>query len=446
MSTDQEIKDLVAKLSPTDAEPASIEGLIESSPTLCSDLTPFLFDPVHHNAAQDLLTSILGQKPSLLSTAASSILNHILKLTPSDTFHISDSILKLIVNQMHNSTVSIATKSTHALQTLCAVRPPLVETILQLLQPIPTDSTIMIRYYTLITQIIPQIDMIEHADLFKPFMDGIKDDNDPLLQMSLLEILEGTRDELIHDWDGLDPVLLSMAGAGANGSGSLHPFCAGAALRLLAKGNVPAEKFHEVLIAFGRNMKGELEKIGFIDGMTTFCQKEQHLKMVLKEEELLSEWLSLRMGQSKLKVVVMNSVAKVLQSHVVSDELCLDLYRAIGEVNDVGGGANSTEVIMGYVKTQIVELRLGAYELLTAVAGTKKGSHLLMRYGGFFEFLCNRNLEVVKEGKELKFSLVQAVLNSEVKGLLADDAVKVLQQVVDGGPYHVTNTRDPMLL
>eukprot|EP01083_Nonionella_stella_P205085 747173_1 len=199
-------------------------------------------------------------------------------------------------------------------------------------------------------------------------------------------------------------------------------------------------------------MSGEVEKIGFVDGISTYicCQKNNAnasnaLKAVLGDRELLEEWLHLRMGQSKLKVVVMNSISKVLLSNLVQNSegqsLCMSLYQSIGDINDVGAGHSTTEIIMEYVKSQLVELRLGVYELLTAVAKNDKGAHELMRYGGFFEFLCNRNLEIVKEGKELKFDLVKAIVHSEVIGLLASEVVEKLEQVIEDGPYYVKDNR-----
>lgn len=486
MSEQGDLKELVAKFSPL----INVESLetIFTSPfdTLFSELTPLLFDPTHHHAAHHLLITFLKSNSNHETQTktqtrsmkvASYILSYTQKLQPSDTFVTSDAILQLFVSQLHSPVVSLATQSSQALETLCAIRPPVIERLLKsqqhghghghehehgILHPIPVeDSTIMIRYYTLIAKIIPPSDLSRHFDnynsdgidtgmhLFQPFLNGLRDDNDPLLQLSLLEVLEQAGEELIRNdaWDGtdLDIILQSMTG-NSNGSGastSLHPFDAGAALRILALRESSPEKFYGMVQNFSREMSGEVEKIGFVDGLTTFCRTDEGLAILLSkqsdnENELLSEWLSFRRGgQSKLKAVVMNSVAQVLKRDTLSHDLRLNLFKAIGIVNDVGGGRDSVEMIMKYVKSQIVELRFGAYELLTAVAGVETGANLLMRYGGFFEFCCNRNLEVVKEGKELKFGLVEAVHGSDIKGLLSDEVVKVLEQVIADGPYYV---------
>lgn len=313
-------------------------------------------------------------------------------------------------------------------------------------------------------------------------MKGISSDEDPLMQMSLLELLEQhcTRNPTSSDecsflllWMNsnhlLNKVLLHMVGF--PNLKEMHPFCAGAALRLLgmmmatstSDNDVVMEgaedmnkSFVDILIHYGRLMNGEVEKIGYIDGMTTWISSCENLKLVMENDELMEEWLSLRRGSSKLKAVVINSVAKVLLSDLVadgddeektSDDLKMKLYKSIGTVNDVGSNHDSTEIIMTYVKGQVGELRFAAYDLLTAVANLNKakGAHVLMNFGGFYEFLINRNQETVKEGKELKFALVKAIWDSEVKGLLADNIVKVIAKVVSDGPYFVARVRDVAL-
>ncbi len=490
-SDEKEIHDFLIKLSPEDS--SSLDDLLASSTgstelKLFTSLTPLLFQPDQCTIAQSILTGILQKKPSLLSVASSCIHGHITKLSPEDTFVVPTPLLQIIVKQLSQNGANIATKATEALQHLCDIRPPLLVNLLSLLLPIPEDSTVMIRYYTLMLQIVPHIHNIHFGDfdmdttlsLWKPFIDGMGDENDPLLQMSLLEVLEvSNRDDLLRDWKELDPILYNMVGVNVkvktsidadmdvdmdgesnniiiiDVNGPLHPFCAGAALRILAKRhiNTPSpDTFVQILQSFSEKMSGEVEKIGFLDGISTYCQeKDEHLKSILDCERLLEEWLNLRRGQTKLKVVIINTVANVISSAQIdhdTDELCMRLYESIGTVNDVGSmNHTTTEMIMEYAKSQIVEMRFGAYELLRALAAhTKRGAHVLMRYGGFFEFLCNRSLEDVKEGKELKYDLVKAVWDSDVRGLLASDIVKVLEQVIEDGPYYVVkDARDVAL-
>ncbi len=467
--TEHDISELVKHFSSA-INVDSVETII-SSDALLTELTPLLFDANHHQAAYDLLLLILQSKPKKSETVASSILSYIQSLQLSDDFLLSDALLKLLASQLHSPVVSLATQSSHALQRLCHIRPPTIDRLVKqdgILLPIPDakDSTVMIRYYTLIANMLSsQKDLTSYINgngadnvkgsLFHNLLKGLENDSDPLLQLSLLEVLEQADPLFLQNeaWDGtsLDFVLNSMTGNGK--SKELHPFGAGAALRLLAlrKGTSSTEQFYALLENFAKNMSGEIEKIGFIDGLATFCTNDESLNLILTKYNegsglLLDEWLNLRGGQSKLKAVVLNSVAQVLKRQTLSHDLRLGLFKTIGAVNDVGSGADSIEVVMTYVKSKVVELRFGAYELLTAVAGVKLGSHTLMRYGGFYEFCCNRNSEVVKEGKELKFGLVKALVRSDVKGLLSDEVVSRLEQVVKDGPYYVEgNKRDVAL-
>ena len=48
----------------------------------------------------------------------------------------------------------------------------------------------------------------------------------------------------------------------------------------------------------------------------------------------------------------------------------------------------------------------------------------------------NRDLEKVKEGREAKYAVVQAVLASPVSGLLAEEIVRQLEQYVAQGPHY----------
>jgi hypothetical protein len=48
-----------------------------------------------------------------------------------------------------------------------------------------------------------------------------------------------------------------------------------------------------------------------------------------------------------------------------------------------------------------------------------------------------REAEKIKEGREAKYSVVDTILKGEVKGLLADDIVRKLDQYLKEGPHYV---------
>lgn len=520
----QEVQELLTFFDTASPQPIlSVDTLLQnfsatSSPkSIFDSIVPHIFhkDPKHQEAAETLFVGIISHKPLWLLDAATAMRSYARSLVENGLdskqacIIIYPSTLKLMIDQLSHSNVSIADVFATVVETLCLFQPDLTGTVLDLLCPIPVnDATLMIRYYTLCFKIIPTASAAatNHPLLMKPFLSALQNDQDPLLQISLLEILQQIGDwrddDFLENWyePELDRALLKMVGQNVQviqqqgekarvqiqygGDGGLDPFCSGAALRLLAMRHQHLDQndYVQVLMYFGRNMNGEVEKIGFVDGITTFCcchvvvrndhkkdalslsssasvatttttttsineggnvaAEPSNLDLVLQNQELLNDWLTLRMGQSKLKAVVMNSVARVLQVKELLHSSRLELYEMIGKVNDVGGGEDTTQIVMQHAKGQVVELRLAAYEILTAVAKVHMGAHVLMKFGGFFEFLCNRNLEIVKEGKELKYGLVKAVWNSEVKGLLADDIARALEQVVLDGPFYVKQVRD----
>jgi len=70
---------------------------------------------------------------------------------------------------------------------------------------------------------------------------------------------------------------------------------------------------------------------------------------------------------------------------------------------------------------------------------------VLLSQPGFFELLLNRENERTMEGKEGKYAVVQAIMNSPAKGLLADEIVMKLQKVLNEGPHYVAPIRPELM-
>lgn len=423
-----------------------------------SILVPQLFNPTfHHVASQYLLDTVIGTTPS--ATTIQDLTNmldtFILSLTSNHVFAVSGIVLGLMLQQLVNPTnVTMATRVSNALVHLCSIRLEVSKDIILALQQvaIPTDAIVFVRYYTFLCQIVVQDWDVKVEALFEPFFKALQNDNDPLLQMNLLDIIDTyVKSDAILISMHLEPILLKMIGCSSSSDQwdmDTHPFCAGQALTLLSRyddSHLNTEVFVKVLVSFGRKLSGEIEKIGFIDGITTFASTDKRLQAVMDNQEVMEEWLNVRSGQTKLKVVVMTSVARVLGQRALSDDLLVRLYNSLGKWNDLGSGDDTTQMIMGYAKSQIVEIRIAAYDLLRAFARTHKGAHVLVKYGGFIEFLCNYNAEIVKEGKEMKYELVKAVFDSDVKGLLDYKVVKMLEEVIANGAYYYKPVRNVML-
>jgi len=325
-------------------------------------------------------------------------------------------------------------------------------------------------------------------------------ESDPLMVMSILDLLEKMANTLpMHGkrskWlcsDSVLDVLLSMAGGGGNGyesaaAGGTHdPILGGPALRLLSclcrlaqrdeslffGGNHREEElktetihqqhrqllvgFHRALHSFDSNLSGELERLAFIDAVSSFAASSPDaMAIVLDDPTLCEGWLSLSVAQPKLKSVILHSVANaidppkemdangdtVLPWNVPSNQIAMRLFDALGRVNDTGGDIHddATKLVLANATSPMVETRLGSYALLKAIAKRGVGAQVLLSHAGFFEFLTHReiSLETTKEGKEAKHDIVVAILESDAKGLLADDIVKKLEHIERQGPHYV---------
>lgn len=445
----------------SDLEKSLSKSIKESSShELIQVLIPHVFEHYYSNVASQYLLEVIGttQSLELIKELSQYLEAFILKLTAFDDFTVTGAILGLMLQQLVNQTdVSIATKASNALVHLCNIRSEISRDVILALKevPVPTDAIVLVRYYTFLCEIVEDWDENVQA-LFGPFQKALYNDKDPLLQMSLLDILENhVKSEKVLNSMSVDSTLMKMVGCSRNmdhhssfDQHPMHPFCSGSALRLLSRIDqsiVSEKEFVQVLISYSRQMNGEIEKIGFIDGITTFVSNDDRFNAVMEHNEILEEWLNLRTGQSKFKVVILMSIVRILDKQEISDDLRTRLYHLIGQVNNVGNEDNTTHMIMEYTKSSIIEIRLAAYDLLRAMARTKTGSHVLLRYGGFLEFLCNVNAELVKEGKERKYELVKAVSESDARGLLADNNVAKLDAVLANGPYYHKAVKNVMV-
>jgi len=321
-------------------------------------------------------------------------------------------------------------------------------------------------------------------------------EKDPLMVMSLLDLIEKMSNTLpMHakrsKWLCSGPilkVLLNMAGGGIENDGeemngeittNPDPILGGPALRLLSclcrlaqrdeslfssqeEGGSAHSRhllvgFHRALHSFiycnPRN--SELERLALVDAISSFASSSPDAMTIVLDDPVLREgWLSLSVAQSKLKAVVLQSVANaidppkevdangdcVLPWSVPSNQIAMKLFNALSVVNESGGfGDDATKLVLTNAISPFVEIRLSSYALLKAIAKRGEGAQILLSHAGFFEFLTQRetSAETTKEGREAKHDIVIAILNSDARGLLADDTVKKLEDIVRQGPHYV---------
>jgi hypothetical protein len=210
-------------------------------------------------------------------------------------------------------------------------------------------------------------------------------------------------------------------------------------------GNELLTGFHHALRNF--NASGELERLALIGAISSFASASPDaLEAILQDSEIRESWLSLSVSQPKLKSAILKSVALVIDpvpetdangdsimATVPSNESAMKLYSTLGLVNN----RDATQLVLSLAKSPFVEARLGAYALLEAVAKQEVGAQVLLSHEGFYDFLVSRESESIKEGKEAKFAIVQAIMDSPARGLLADNIVNTLDEILKQGPHYV---------
>jgi len=351
------------------------------------------------------------------------------------------------------------------------------------------------------------------------FLEMMQDTTDPLVQMSILDLLERLARETAHslnnaDDDDINPAsnattiphlriqwlfstpvvdpLLTLAGGHVE-DGEPDPILGGPALRVVASlcqvlgrqsstttttttaAETPTTSllltgFYRALTKFDDST--ELDRLATVDAISSFAMAStEALRMVVLQrlqqnhQALLCEaWLSLHVAQPKLKSAILVSMAHVLEHGYAArsnleelesrqqEEQALkkQLYGLLGRIYNSrrrGGPLqeDSTDLLISLTQSPLVEVRLGAYRVLTAVAmHLETGAQILLQNASFFELLMQGHdgkgqfmEEKTKEGREAKYRLVQAVYQSPAKGLLADAIVKQLETVLQRGPHYV---------
>jgi hypothetical protein len=406
---------------------------------------------------------------------------------------LSDETLGVIVSQLGGPDVESADNAAATLAALAKNLGPAVvvrcvesvsslwETVTKKIQNNPDQkralSTVSVRCASTVVDLVCLGDASMNAAVKAGSMDLVlglvSDGDDPLMQMSALDLLEkmattvpmhGSRAQWLFDRKVLNP-LLEMAGS----TGSPDSICGGPSLRTLsafcklAHTRTPQEAssqfglaadsellggFHRALHCFEEQSSGENDRLAFVDAVSSWSSASpQALTLVIHDPLLREGWLSLNVSQPKLKSVILYSVATcidppsqvdsssdtVMAFNVPSNQLSMRLFDCVGSVN----GRDATDVVLSAANASFAELRLGAYALLNAVAKRGMGAQVLLSHNSFYEFLVNRENESTKEGKEAKHAIVEAVLASDAKPLLANNIVSTLEKIAQQGPHYV---------
>ena len=466
----------------------------DSNPQFTADLiAPCLFlgksdslDLDQHESLSLLMYLATCEPATFLKPASRAVkkVAVLLSTTTSTDQHVSvsDDLLQVLVAQLSGNDIEVSSHATTTL-TSCSRRlgPPFAERAIASVIAIwkqfwttmePTvATTICVRCASAV------IDMAVIADASMEYaitlgatellLLMLTDESDPLLQMSILDLVEkmatvlpmhNSRAKWLYSASILHP-LLQMVG-GTQGMECPDPILGGPALRLLATlcrlsqrdnslfrlgGTELLTGFHRALRNFDGG-SGELDRLALVDAISSFASAStEALEAVIDDPMTRDAWLSLAVAQPKLKSVILYSAAMVIDPplemkisgdsvmyvNAPSNALTMRLYSSIGLTN----GGDATKIILSIAKSPFIETRLGAYALLAAFAKHGTGSQVLLSHAGFYEFLISREGETTKEGKEARYGIVQAVMGSEARELLADSITKTLEKFLQEGPH-----------
>jgi hypothetical protein len=195
------------------------------------------------------------------------------------------------------------------------------------------------------------------------------------------------------------------------------------------------------------------------------------LELVVRDSQVMEAWVSLLSGKPDVQAAAMHSIANVIASPSLNGSFASDsasapppppppnssasasasssLVPSMSEdvkvtelkknlCNSIGRNKKMTTgaFLLKAVRTPIEGLRAGALDLMRAMAvqPTGWGVHDLYNTPGFREFLEDPESEFTKEGKEWKFSVVQALALK--KEFIGDSNKTILETILKRGPFY----------
>jgi Proteasome non-ATPase 26S subunit len=222
--------------------------------------------------------------------------------------------------------------------------------------------------------------------------------------------------------------------------------------------------FHRALHKFAVTASGELDRLALIDAISSFAAASASaMDLVLNDEVTKQAWLSLAVAQPHLKSAILMSVAMVLDPSrsmlvdATNDDVdsllrrrpdrasAMKLYSSLGQVNH---DQDPTSLLLSMTRSTLVETRLAAYAMFTAMAKLPDGAgcQVLFSHASFLDFCLTRrdnDIERMSQDcREGKFAIVQAIAQNQViMGLLAPEIVARIELYIKQGPHHFQAAR-----
>lgn len=418
---------------------------------------------------------------------------------------LSNDILDVIIQLLTNNKTEVADNVSQALCMLCQIYgSSTTEYTIQLLTDLwksllndtsknkKDASIIFIRYASLLVSIITKCDgdsagggasdgPIDYAiqqsslDLLINMIASDKED-DPLMKMTLLDLVEelatsrpmsSRRIEWVLSSKVLKPILILAGGGGGGGNDeeSTGPDCmlGSQALRILSASckvamtetsttfsdNNVIVAFHRSLRAFASECHGEVDRLAFIDAVSSFAfTSSDALSMILKDDEIRCLWLEFGNSQAKMKATIILSLVRLMDPFMTPQisgddpaayvggekkNMFIRLYRYLGCENSKG---DTYSLLFSFARSPFAEIRIATYELFGVVSFIAPEE--VLQHGDFIEFLEDCDSESTKEGKEMKYEIVKAMLrrSSDLERMPFGNVIKRLEKIASQGPHY----------
>jgi len=175
------------------------------------------------------------------------------------------------------------------------------------------------------------------------------------------------------------------------------------------------------------------ETIGYIgvslEGKTALVEMGNKMLECIEKLELL-----IKDSPTEVKIRAMNALASLIKldkenQNVEMLSLTESWFRRV---------PSTMSLITSIVKQPFLDLRLAVYQLLIVMAGQPWGRGMVMRQPGFCEFLMDRSGERDKRGREERFRVLEAIVESrEAKEILGPEMDLQMKQFLKEGPHFV---------
>ena len=100
---------------------------------------------------------------------------------------------------------------------------------------------------------------------------------------------------------------------------------------------------------------------------------------------------------------------------------------------------NLMTIILSIVKQPFLDMRYACLHVLMSMSKWKWGQSEMKKFPGFVEYLLDRRTETEKEGKELKYAIIQQLASSSTsEEIFGSPMYLKLKVYVSEGPFYVT--------